>query len=182
MSDNMLAEALARHVAIARGLPATFEGAAQAVTDAVAEAGVDTSGVTLSDGSGLSRDDRIPAGVLTAVVQGAADGSLGGASLMLSGLPVAGYDGTLADRGDDDPATAPGAIRAKTGTLLGVHTLAGTVVTTDGRLLAFAVVADGSSAARPPPRTPSTTSPPRWPPAAAASAEELAPFRVPVRR
>ncbi|GAA3183488.1 hypothetical protein GCM10010531_42130 [Blastococcus jejuensis] len=145
MSDNMLAEALARHVAIARGLPATFDGGAQAVIDAVAEAGVDTSGVTLADGSGLSREDRIPAGVLTAVVQGAADGSLGGASLMLSGLPVAGYDGTLADRGDDDPATAPGAIRAKTGTLLGVHALAGTVVTTDGRLLAFAVVADGSS-------------------------------------
>jgi D-alanyl-D-alanine carboxypeptidase/D-alanyl-D-alanine-endopeptidase (penicillin-binding protein 4) len=144
-SDNMLAEALARHVALARDLPATFDGGAQAITDAVAEAGVDVSGVALSDGSGLSRDDRVPAEVLTAVVGGAADGSLGGASLLLSGLPVAGYDGTLADRGDDDPATAPGAIRAKTGTLLGVHALAGTVVTTDGRLLAFAVVADGSS-------------------------------------
>jgi D-alanyl-D-alanine carboxypeptidase/D-alanyl-D-alanine-endopeptidase (penicillin-binding protein 4) len=144
-SDNMLAEALARQVALARNLPATFEGAARAVTDAVAEAGLDVSGVTLSDGSGLSREDQIPAAVLTAVVGGAADGSLGNASLMLSGLPIAGYDGTLADRGDDDPATAPGAIRAKTGTLLGVHTLAGTVVTTDGRLLAFAVVADGSS-------------------------------------
>jgi D-alanyl-D-alanine carboxypeptidase/D-alanyl-D-alanine-endopeptidase (penicillin-binding protein 4) len=101
--------------------------------------------VNLTDGSGLSRDDRIPAGVLTAVVSGAADGSIDGASLLLSGLPVAGYDGTLADRGDDDPATAPGEIRAKTGTLLGVHALAGTVVTADGRLLAFAVVADGST-------------------------------------
>jgi D-alanyl-D-alanine carboxypeptidase/D-alanyl-D-alanine-endopeptidase (penicillin-binding protein 4) len=142
MSDNMLAEALARQVALARDLPASFEGAAQAVTGALADAGVDVSGVTLSDGSGLSREDLVPAAVLTAVVAGAADGSLEGASALLSGLPVAGYDGTLFDRGD--AGAAPGTVRAKTGTLLGVHALAGTVVTTDGRLLAFAVVADGS--------------------------------------
>jgi serine-type D-Ala-D-Ala carboxypeptidase/endopeptidase (penicillin-binding protein 4) len=143
MSDNMLAEALARQVALARDLPASFEGGAQAVTAALADAGVDVSGVTLFDGSGLSLQDQVPAGVLTAVVAGAADGSLDGASALLSGLPVAGYDGTLFDRGDAE--TAPGTVRAKTGTLLGVHALAGTVVTLDGRLLAFAVVADGSS-------------------------------------
>jgi serine-type D-Ala-D-Ala carboxypeptidase/endopeptidase (penicillin-binding protein 4) len=130
-------------VALARGLPASFEGAAQAVGDALADAGVDVTGVALSDGSGLSLEDRVPASVLTAVVGGAADGSLEGASALLSGLPVAGYDGTLFDRGDAE--TAPGTVRAKTGTLLGVHSLAGTVVTVDGRLLAFAVVADGSS-------------------------------------
>jgi D-alanyl-D-alanine carboxypeptidase/D-alanyl-D-alanine-endopeptidase (penicillin-binding protein 4) len=142
MSDNMLAEALARQVALARNLPATFEGGAQAVTDALSEAGIDVTGVSLADGSGLSRENRVPAGVLTAAVAGAADGSLDGASALLSGLPVAGYDGTLFDRGDAE--TAPGTVRAKTGTLLGVHALAGTVVTLDGRLLAFAVVADGS--------------------------------------
>ena len=144
-SDNMLAEALARQVALARELPASFEGGAQAVTQALTDAGVDTSGVTLSDASGLSRLDRVPASVLAAMVQAAADGSIEGASGLLSGLPVAGYDGTLFDRGDADPATAPGTVRAKTGTLLGVHALAGTVVTADGRLLAFAVVADGAT-------------------------------------
>jgi serine-type D-Ala-D-Ala carboxypeptidase/endopeptidase (penicillin-binding protein 4) len=144
-SDNLLAEALARQVALARDLPASFEGAAQAVTEALADTGVDISGVTLSDASGLSRLDHVPASVLAAVVQGAADGSIGGASGLLSGLPVAGYDGTLFDRGDADPATAPGTVRAKTGTLLGVHALAGTAVTADGRLLAFAVVADGAT-------------------------------------
>jgi serine-type D-Ala-D-Ala carboxypeptidase/endopeptidase (penicillin-binding protein 4) len=142
MSDNMLAESLARQVAIAEELPATFEGGAEAITQALSAAGIDTTGVTLSDGSGLSQSDRIPAGVLTEVVAGAADGSLEGTSALLSGLPVAGYDGTLFDRGD--AGAAPGTVRAKTGTLLGVHALSGTVVTTDGRLLAFAVVADGS--------------------------------------
>jgi D-alanyl-D-alanine carboxypeptidase/D-alanyl-D-alanine-endopeptidase (penicillin-binding protein 4) len=142
MSDNMLAEALARHVAIATDHPATFEGGAQAVTQALGEAGIDVTGVKLSDGSGLSQADRIPAGVLTDVVSSAADGSLEGASALLSGLPVAGYDGTLFDRGD--AGAAPGTVRAKTVTLLGVHALAGTVVTVEGRLLAFAVIADGS--------------------------------------
>jgi serine-type D-Ala-D-Ala carboxypeptidase/endopeptidase (penicillin-binding protein 4) len=142
MSDNMLAEALSRQVAIARKLPASFEGSAQGVIGALKDAGLDVAGVTLSDGSGLSRDDRVPASVLTAVVGGAADDSLKGTSAILSGLPVAGYTGTLFDRGD--AGTAPGTVRAKTGTLLGVHALAGTVVTVDGRLLAFAVVADGS--------------------------------------
>lgn len=143
MSDNVLAEALARQVALARGLPATFDGSARAVTGALAEAGLDMTGVALFDGSGLSRNDRAPAGLLTDVLRGAADGSLVGTSRLLSGLPVAGYDGTLFDRGDED--TAPGAVRAKTGTLLGVHALAGTVVTADGRLLAFAVMADEST-------------------------------------
>jgi D-alanyl-D-alanine carboxypeptidase/D-alanyl-D-alanine-endopeptidase (penicillin-binding protein 4) len=142
MSDNVLAEALARQVAISRDQPASFEGAAKAVVGALADAGVDTSGVTLADGSGLSQLDQVPAGVLSELVAGAADGSLEGASSMLSGLPVAGYDGTLFDRGDAD--TAPGVVRAKTGTLLGVHALAGTAVTAEGRLLAFSVIADDS--------------------------------------
>jgi serine-type D-Ala-D-Ala carboxypeptidase/endopeptidase (penicillin-binding protein 4) len=144
MSDNMLAEALARQVALARDEPPSFEGAARAVAGALAEAGIDTAGVQLADGSGLSRQNQVPADVLTAVLTGAADGSLDGATALLTGLPIAGYDGTLFDRGDDDPATAPGTVRAKTGTLNGVHALAGTVVTEDGRLLAFSVIADGA--------------------------------------
>ena len=145
LSDNMLAETLARQVAIARNEPASFEGGARAVLAALGDAGVDLTGVTLADGSGLSRQNQVPAAVLADLLAGAADGSLAGAGAVLSGLPVAGYDGTLFDRGDDDPATAPGTVRAKTGTLNGVHALAGTVVTTDGRLLAFAVLADAAT-------------------------------------
>ena len=145
-SDNMLAEALARQVALARELPASFEGGAQAVTEALTEAGVDVTGVTLVR---RQRPVRVRTGCPRPCsppwCTAAADGSIEGASGLLSGLPVAGYDGTLFDRGDDDPATAPGTVRAKTGTLLGVHALAGTAVTADGRLLAFAVVADGAT-------------------------------------
>ena len=145
-SDNLLTESLARHVALAGGQPATFEGAAEAVTDAVAGLGLDVTGLSLSDGSGLATTDRVPVSLLADLLTGAADGTLAEASAILSGLPVAGYDGTLAERGDEDPETAPGSVRAKTGTLLGVHGLAGTVVTADGRLLVFAVLADGAPA------------------------------------
>ena len=143
-SDNLLAETLARQVAVRRGLPASFDGAAQAVTAALAEAGLDTTGVSLTDGSGLSGDDRVPARLLVDVLRGAADGSIPGVDALLSGLPVAGYDGTLAERAADG-AGVPAAVRAKTGTLGGVNDLAGTVLTADGRLLAFAVLADGTT-------------------------------------
>jgi D-alanyl-D-alanine carboxypeptidase/D-alanyl-D-alanine-endopeptidase (penicillin-binding protein 4) len=145
-SDNLLIESLARHVALAAGEPATFDGAAEAVTDAVAGLGLDVTGLSLVDGSGLSTTDRVPIALLADLLTGVADGTLADASPILSGLPVAGYDGTLADRGDDDPETAPGSVRAKTGTLLGVHGLAGTVITAEGRLLVFAVLADGAPA------------------------------------
>jgi D-alanyl-D-alanine carboxypeptidase/D-alanyl-D-alanine-endopeptidase (penicillin-binding protein 4) len=132
-------------VAIALGLPASFDGAAAAVTAALAQAGLDTTGLVLFDGSGLSQGDRAPAGLLVDVVRAAADGSVPDADGLLSGLPVAGYDGTLAERAVDEGAAEPGSVRAKTGTLLGVNDLAGTVLTADGRLLAFAVLADGAT-------------------------------------
>ena len=143
-SDNLLAEVLARHVALSTGGEASFTGAAAAVTAAVTAAGFTTTGLTLTDGSGLSASDKIPARLLVDVLEAAADGSLPAAGALLSGLPIAGYTGTLTDRGDADPATAPGAVRAKTGTLSTTSALAGLVVTADGRLLAFALLADGT--------------------------------------
>ena len=142
-SDNLLAESLARHVALARGLPTTFAGSAQAVSEAVAEAGIDTTGLSLVDASGLSEQDRAPARLLADVVRAVSDGTIPEAAGLLAGLPVAGYTGTLAERTAD--GAGPGSVRAKTGTLLAVHDLAGTVVTADGRLLAFAVLADATA-------------------------------------
>jgi D-alanyl-D-alanine carboxypeptidase/D-alanyl-D-alanine-endopeptidase (penicillin-binding protein 4) len=144
-SDNLLAESLGRHVAIARGLPASFDGAADGISATLADAGLDTTGLVLFDASGLSQDDRLPASLLVDVVRGAADGSIADADGLLTGLPVAGFDGTLAERAVEQGDAAPGSVRAKTGTLLGVNALAGTVLTVDGRLLAFAVVADGAT-------------------------------------
>ncbi|MFH8713640.1 D-alanyl-D-alanine carboxypeptidase/D-alanyl-D-alanine-endopeptidase [Streptomyces zaomyceticus] len=141
-SDNDLAEALARQTALARKQPASFEGAAKAVRDELARLGLPVAGARFADGSGLDRSDRVSAALLTALLTRAADPARPALRPLLTGLPVGGFTGTLAGRFDTAPATAgAGLVRAKTGTLSGVNTLAGTVVTPDGRLLAFAFLA-----------------------------------------
>ncbi|MFD8977578.1 D-alanyl-D-alanine carboxypeptidase/D-alanyl-D-alanine-endopeptidase [Streptomyces sp. NPDC059593] len=141
-SDNDLAEALARQTALAREQPASFDGAGKAVRDELAELGLPLAGARFADGSGLDRRDRVSAALLTALLTRAADPARPALRPVLTGLPVGGFTGTLAGRFDTAPATAgAGLVRAKTGTLTGVNTLAGTVVTADGRLLAFAFLA-----------------------------------------
>ena len=69
-SDNDLAEALFRHVAIARHLPATFDGGSAAVRAALSGLHIDLRGVQLADGSGLSLRDRVSPLVLTTAAAG----------------------------------------------------------------------------------------------------------------
>ncbi|MFD0482130.1 D-alanyl-D-alanine carboxypeptidase/D-alanyl-D-alanine-endopeptidase [Kineococcus sp. GCM10028916] len=153
-SDNTLAEVLARRVALATDRQGTFDDASLAVVDQIAALGLDVSGTALQGGSGLGRDTRVPARVVTDVLVLVAAGKHPELGSVAAGLPVAGVSGTLLDRYDDpDSAAAAGVVRAKTGTLTGVSSLAGYVRDTDGRLLAFAVMSDsvapgGSASAR----------------------------------
>ncbi|MFB6560430.1 D-alanyl-D-alanine carboxypeptidase/D-alanyl-D-alanine-endopeptidase [Streptomyces sp. NPDC056400] len=136
-SDNDIAEALARQTALASGRPASFEGAEQAVTDRLTALGVDTAGSRFADGSGLNRADKVSAGLLTGLLTKAADPQRPELRPVLTGLPVAGFTGTLKAR-NSGTSPAAGLLRAKTGTLSGVNSLSGTVVDPSGRLLAFA--------------------------------------------
>ena len=142
-SDNTAAEALARLVAVSSNHPTTFGGAGAAVLEALAGLGVPTQGQTMAGGSGLGTGYSLtPATLVTALVL-AASHDHPQLRAALTGLPVAGGSGTLVDRfTDPGAASARGAVRAKTGTLTGASSLAGTVVDADGRLLAFAVLAD----------------------------------------
>jgi len=141
-SDNVLAEALARQVAIAEGRPASFAGAVDSTREVLARLGM-PAGDQLLDGSGLSAQDRVTPALLAALLRAAADPDQPGLHALLPGLPVSGYLGTLDDRYRTGPAAvAAGEVRAKTGTLDGVSSLAGLVRGADGRLLVFAVVAD----------------------------------------
>ncbi|MFF9643228.1 D-alanyl-D-alanine carboxypeptidase/D-alanyl-D-alanine endopeptidase [Kitasatospora aureofaciens] len=141
-SDNQLAEAIARQVAIAAHQPAGFEGAAAAVTQQLTQLGVPMTGVVLNDGSGLHKGNQIPPAALVRILALAASDQHPALRPVLTGLPVAGFTGTLGKRygSGSGAADAAGLVRAKTGTLSGVNTLAGTVVDADGRLLTFAVM------------------------------------------
>jgi D-alanyl-D-alanine carboxypeptidase/D-alanyl-D-alanine-endopeptidase (penicillin-binding protein 4) len=143
VSDNDVAEALARHVAVAAGKPGTFAEGAAAVTAAVAALGVDTSGLVIHDGSGLSRTNKIPPHALAATLAAAAKPGNEKLRPMLAGLAVAGVNGTLGLH-YFIPKAVPGRglVRCKTGSLTGVVSLACIVPTAEGRLVAFDVVAD----------------------------------------
>ncbi|MFG2368376.1 D-alanyl-D-alanine carboxypeptidase/D-alanyl-D-alanine-endopeptidase [Streptomyces mirabilis] len=143
-SDNDIAEAMARQVALATGRAADFDGGAAAIDAELKKLGLPLSGAHFTDGSGLNRDDRLTADLLTALLVKAGDPAHPELRPILTGLPVAGFTGTLSDRYADD-ASGTGLVRAKTGTLTGVNTLAGTVVDADGRLLAFAFLASDTT-------------------------------------
>ncbi|GAB3000464.1 hypothetical protein GCM10027184_66080 [Saccharothrix stipae] len=145
ISDNVLAETMAREVAKARGAEPSFAGAAKAVRDVLTENGFDLSAATMVDGSGLSPNDKVPAKLLADVLVAAAkpdasDPRTAKLRPLLTALPVAGGSGTLANRYEQWGAGGRGWVRAKTGTLTSVNSLAGVVVDAEGRLLVFAFI------------------------------------------
>jgi D-alanyl-D-alanine carboxypeptidase/D-alanyl-D-alanine-endopeptidase (penicillin-binding protein 4) len=142
-SDNTIAEVLARQVALARAQPASFAGVGTAVMAELGDLNLPTAGVRVTDGSGLSLDDRLTAQLLTGILTLSIKADQPALHGLFTGLPVAGYSGTLADRyHSQNTVPADGVLRAKTGTLNGVNALAGYVTDAKGRLLVFAVLAD----------------------------------------
>jgi D-alanyl-D-alanine carboxypeptidase/D-alanyl-D-alanine-endopeptidase (penicillin-binding protein 4) len=141
-SDNQAAEVMLRHVAIAANRPATFDGGAQGVLAALTAARIDTSGLKLYDGSGLSRHNRVSPTTLAEILHAAAQH--GRTSGLVSDLPVSGFTGTLVKRFANLPG-ARGLVRAKTGTLTGVHSLAGYAVDAEGEPIIFALMSDHTS-------------------------------------
>lgn len=146
VSDNDLAEAIFRLVAVKEGQPGSFAGGVKAVGAVLRRLGV-AGGVTVNDGSGLSPRNRITPLALANIAALAASGEHPELRAAITGMPVAGFTGTLAaPRYTGRTSAGAGAVRAKTGTLSGVSTLAGVAYDADGRLLAFAfMLGDGKS-------------------------------------
>ncbi|GAB3242861.1 hypothetical protein GCM10027448_01460 [Nocardioides dilutus] len=141
VSDNEASEVLAHHIGLVVRGEGSFIAGVAGTLRTLRDLGIPTDGIEIYDGSGLSRDNRITPDALLAVLRAAATG---GPALrtVLAGLPVAGFTGSLTDRFDDAFPEARGLVRAKTGTLTAVSTLAGVVVDQQGHQMVFVLMAD----------------------------------------
>ena len=140
VSDNNAAEVVAHQVGLAKAKSGSFDGGAQAVRDAMRELKEPLAGARIFDGSGLSRSNRLAPETLAVVLHLAAtDPQL---RSVITGMPVAGYTGSLATRFDRGAHAGQGRVQAKTGTLTGVHALAGVVNDMQGTVFGLVIMAD----------------------------------------
>jgi serine-type D-Ala-D-Ala carboxypeptidase/endopeptidase (penicillin-binding protein 4) len=134
-SINLYAEAVMRLNALPGSLP-TNDSALEGLRARMQAWGVAPDEQQIIDGSGLSRRDVITAEALLTVLRRtyAADPQ----SPLITGLPIAGTDGSLANRMRGTAAERK--VMAKTGTMSNIRSLAGYVTTADGERLAFVVM------------------------------------------
>jgi serine-type D-Ala-D-Ala carboxypeptidase/endopeptidase (penicillin-binding protein 4) len=142
-SNNFIAECLLKWLAlgpapVANAPPASWGAGAGALRARLTALGVELGDTRIVDGSGLSRTNRVSARVLVETLRRGEAAFETGPEL-LAGLPIAALDGTLERRAEG----ARGRVRAKTGSLDGVTSLAGFARSERGRELVFAVIVNG---------------------------------------
>jgi D-alanyl-D-alanine carboxypeptidase/D-alanyl-D-alanine-endopeptidase (penicillin-binding protein 4) len=136
-SDNLCAENLLKVMgAESSGAPGTFPKGITSVRRFLAASGIDTLTTVIADGSGVSRYNLSSTSAIVTLLRQAHRSPWAG--LFEASLPIAGVDGTLRRRMNDERGR--GNIRAKTGTLRDVSALSGYVTTADGEPLAFSIL------------------------------------------
>ncbi len=134
-SINIYGEAFLRLNSRAGVFP-TNDAALDGLKERMASWGVSPEAAQVIDGSGLSRRDTVSADALLAVLQRMYDPT--GNSPFMQALPIAGVDGSLSNRMKNSLAARR--VRAKTGTMSNIRTLAGYVTTVDGEQIALVVM------------------------------------------
>lgn len=140
-SDNFYAESMFYQTAASTGhRPAKAIDARNVTKKLINRLGLDANAYRIADGSGLSLYNYVTAELLVRLLRHAwRTPSISKA--LIASLPVAGVDGTLKSRMLKTPAQ--GNVRAKTGTLTGISSLAGYCTTPNGHELAFAIINQG---------------------------------------
>jgi serine-type D-Ala-D-Ala carboxypeptidase/endopeptidase (penicillin-binding protein 4) len=143
-SQNLYTEIILRTLGKTAGPPPTptnsirsNEAAGLAVVrEFLKEAGVNLSPLSLTDGSGLSRNDMITAEASVQLLTYMSRHRF--ATAFREALPIAGVDGTLRNRMRG--TVAENNVRAKTGSLSSAATLSGYVTTAAGENLVFSIM------------------------------------------
>lgn len=102
--------------------------------------GIMPEGLSLRDGSGISRYSLITPEQMTTLLQYMHQDFATGPEF-IAALPIGGVDGTLSERFTD--VALRGRVRAKTGSMSGVSNLAGYVETPDHTILSFSIMMEG---------------------------------------
>lgn len=138
-SDNVLSQRLAMLATGRSGYPLTEEGMNSMIFEKISSLGIDTTGMNFIDGSGLSRKNKVSAlTVSQLLLKVKTDPRL---KSIYEHLPISGESGTLISRYHETAPQAVGLVRAKTGSIRGVVSLAG-FATSGEKEYVFVVLAD----------------------------------------
>lgn len=139
-SNNLYAESMFYQIGLTQGKPSTMRKARRVIETLMNKTAVKQTPHRIADGSGLSLYNYVSAEMEVAFLRYAhANSNI--YPYLYSALPIAGKDGTLKKRMVG--TVAAGNVRAKTGTLTGVITLAGYCTASNGHELAFAILNNG---------------------------------------
>lgn len=138
-SDNLLADRLAHLSAKKLGFPANEAGLNAAFKSVLANYQIDSTGLSVQDGNGLSHATRVSTRMIAELLLAIhRDPKL---APIYAGLPVSGRTGTLKVRFVSDAPSAVGLIHAKTGWINNTVSLAGFVTVGNSQYI-FTVIAD----------------------------------------
>jgi D-alanyl-D-alanine carboxypeptidase/D-alanyl-D-alanine-endopeptidase (penicillin-binding protein 4) len=135
-SVNFYAEVLTKDLAVRGGRTGTTANGVRAIRNAVHDLGLAYPQARIYDGSGLSTGDRLSAAEILGLLRNV--GTRGWSAFYRDALPVAGVDGTLAQRMRTGPAH--GNVRAKTGTLDDASALSGYLNSRNGHRIIFSMI------------------------------------------
>ena len=136
VSQNLHAEILLRLLGREKGAAGTVEGGLEVLKGFLNQAGLSPDEYVFYDGSGLSRQNLVSPHAITQLLSYAVAQPWGAS--FRDTLPVAGVDGSLADRFSNLDSRAH--VSAKTGSLGGVKALSGYAVTLRGQQVAFSIL------------------------------------------
>lgn len=137
-SNNFIAEQLTQYMGAKRfGPPATSKKGEAILKECLHESGITPHNVIVENGSGLSYNNKVSAKDLVTILLSAAK-DFKVSSDFISSLSIHGLDGTMKTR--TPSSKLGGLMKAKTGSLNGVSSLAGFIPSSNGRLIAFAIL------------------------------------------